>query len=618
MSPSRSWFCYRLPCFAGLLFLLLFSALVPLPTGIPGALLAAAQPTEATATEEAAEGAGSAEAAQDVAPATERQSPRATMRTFLQAFDPEIQKGGQNLSQAAACLDLGNLPPGLRSTEGPKRAVELKVVIDRTRLVDFSTIPDDNEGEPFVFLRHEEGDVIIARQASGEWLFTEETVANLPALWRATRGEEMAEGVNEAQETLALWIRSQLPDSLLVPTLLLERWQWLGLGLLLAFGWLAGVVARWLVRGSLRRALERGWVKVDRPLLSAVLRPLGWLVMTAAWWIGLYPLDLPLQVTALLYYVLWTTLAVAVVWLGFASVDVLAAVLEARAARTTSRYDDLLVPLVRKSLKVVVALLGLIFALQNLGFNITSVLAGLGIGGLAFALASQDAVKNFFGSVTILLERPFQIGDWVVVGGVEGTVEEVGIRSTRVRTFYNSLITLPNASFITASVDNYGERRYRRWSTRLGIAYDTDPEAVEAFCEAVRELIRRHPYTRKDSYHVYLNAFGDSALEILLYMFFETPDWATELQERHRLALSILRVAKELGVEFAFPTRTVHLMQDNAASEDPVPGPAPDAAPALSGFRQRSDQNQDRARQLVAKLVDDDLGPTDSSSPKGE
>ena len=164
-------------------------------------------------------------------------------------------------------------------------------------------------------------------------------------------------------------------------------------------------------------------------------------------------------------------------------------------------------------------------------------IAGLGLGGLAFALASKDMVQNLFGSVTILLDRTFAVGDWIIVDGKEGSVESIGFRSTRIRTFYNSMLTVPNSTFITASVDNMGERRYRRLSTKLGLAYETPPDKIEAFCEGVRELVRQHPYMRKDYFHVYFNGYADSALEILVYVFWETPEWSTELRERHRFLL---------------------------------------------------------------------------------
>jgi MscS family membrane protein len=212
-------------------------------------------------------------------------------------------------------------------------------------------------------------------------------------------------------------------------------------------------------------------------------------------------------------------------------------------------------------------------------------------------------VSNLFGSLTVLTDRPFQVGDWVVVGDVEGTVEEVGFRSTRIRTFYDSLISLPNSNLIKASVDNLGDRTYRRWSTTLALTYDTPPEKIDAFCEGVRELIRRHPYTRKDYFHVYFNNFGDASLNIMLYMFFKAPDWATELRERHRLGVDILRLAAELGVEFAFPTQTVYLRNE----EWEAPAAAGEGYPETS--RHLVEGARRRARELIKDATKEGVPP---------
>jgi len=203
----------------------------------------------------------------------------------------------------------------------------------------------------------------------------------------------------------------------------------------------------------------------------------------------------------------------------------------------------------------------------------TTALGAFGIGGVALAFAAKATLGNFFGSLTVLFDRPFAVGDWIVMGDVDGTVEHVGFRSTRVRTFYNSIITVPNAKMVDSVVDNYGARRFRRAKVMISIQYSTPPDQVDAFCEGIRELIRLHPYTRKDYYHVYFNQFAASSLDILLYVFFEVPDWSTELRERHRLFVDIMRLAQDMGVEFAFPTQTVWLHRGEKAGEAPVPGP---------------------------------------------
>jgi MscS family membrane protein len=225
--------------------------------------------------------------------------------------------------------------------------------------------------------------------------------------------------------------------------------------------------------------------------------------------------------------------------------------------------------MVTRSLRVFVVVIGIIFIADNLDVDVSSLLAGRGVGGLAFALAAKDLLGNFFGSLTVLLDRPFHIGDWVIIGDVEGTIETVGFRSTRVRTFYNSLITMPNSILTTTKIDNMGARRYRRMKSMLSLTYDTSPEKIDAFCEGIRELIQLHPYMRKDYYQVYFNEYGAASLDILVYVFWETPDWNTELRERHRFLLDILRLAKQLDVEFAYPTQTLYLKQDDGQRDTP-------------------------------------------------
>jgi MscS family membrane protein len=283
-----------------------------------------------------------------------------------------------------------------------------------------------------------------------------------------------------------------------------------------------------------------------------------------------------------------------VVWAGFRVTDLVAEVLVGKAAATETKFDDLLVPLVRKTVKIFIFVFGLIYIAESMDIAIAPLLTGLGIGGLGFAFAARDTLENFFGSVTVIVDQPFQVGDSVSIGDVEGTVEHLGFRSTRIRTFYNSLVTIPNGNLVRAIVDNYGRRKYRRWRTHLAITYDTPPDTIEAFCEGIRELIRLHPYTRKDYYQVWLNQFGASSLDVLLYVFHETTDWSTELRERHRLMLDIIRLADRLGVEFAFPTETVHLYKENDEAKHV---PAPD--PKTGADEQASRRGRAAAHQLT-------------------
>ncbi|MGD2115503.1 MAG: mechanosensitive ion channel family protein, partial [Acidobacteriota bacterium] len=511
----------------------------------------------------------------------ERRTPRATMMSFLEAFYQE--EGG--IEQAVAALDLSEVPEAVQPVKGPELAVQLKEILDRTRLIDPEEIPDRPDADPYVFLSLPAGDVTIDRGERGEWLFTAGTVAAIPDLFRALEDEEVVEGVRPASHSLSpgLWLRSKVPRSLHRAVFLLELWQWLGLLVLAVVGIAVDRVVVFGAQMVTRRWLRRRIEEVDDEGLHKALRPLGLVAMALIWSAGLRFLWLPVGALSILEVAVRFVLATGAVWAAYRMVDILSAVLEERARRTDNRFDDLLVPLVRRSLKVFIAAFGLVFIAETLEMDISSLLAGLGLGGLAVALAAQDAVKNLFGSLMILVDRPFSVGDWVVIGSFEGIIEDVGFRSVRIRTFYNSLITLPNSNLISSAVDNYGARRYRRWSTTLSITYDTPPETIEAFCEGIRELVRRSEITRKDAFEIHLTSFGDSGLEILLYVFFETSVWSDELAARHALGVGILRLAERLGVDFAFPTRTVWLHQE-AAGEAPGRTP-PSGDPAEAGRR---------------------------------
>ncbi len=392
------------------------------------------------------------------------------------------------------------------------------------------------------------------------------------------------------QATRFEWLRRILPDFMFDAPVLLMNWQWVAIGIVLFVGVVLDRTVVFALVRVIRRLLHGVDLDMNPKTLRGLLRPVGILAM-ALFWLAILPaIGLHRGAHDVLKIAATFVAATAGVWGLYRLVDIATEFLHARASRTESRYDDLLVPLISKTAKIFILAFGLVFVAGNLDIDISSLLAGLGLGGLAFALAAKDTVSNLFGTLTIVLDRPFQVGDWVVIGDTEGTVEKVGFRSSRVRTFYNSLITVPNGTLLTATVDNLGVRRYRRFKTNLSLTYDTPPDTIDAFCEGVRELIRQHPYTRKDYFHVYLNGMAASSLDVLLYTFFEVPDWATELRERHRLIGDILRLADRLGVSFAFPTQTLHLtradapnpMDGDSMNGDPGSGDARRAARAIA------------------------------------
>ena len=506
-------------------------------------------------------------------------SPRATLFTFLDAM-AQAQQNASAWETALQCLDLSQVNP----ERGRELATKLLGVLNRLGKADPGEFPPEVSGDTFTYfprpfvhnwvksIAKPRGELALARLESGWWVFSADTVAGLDELYDSVRHLQIKHGVDERRLSRSLQLEGLMPESLRTNRLLtLKYWQWAGLFVLILLGIVVDHAVRMVLRLVSNRVIAKQKVSAQPQTITSTVRPLG-LLCAGLLWLQLLPVlglpDAPLTVllaSIRVFAVLAGTLA------AWYLVDLVAEVLSAKAAKTQTKFDDVLIPLIRKTVKIFVIAFGLIYGAAALNIPVVPMLTSLGIGGLAFAFAAKDTIENFFGSVAVILDRPFEVGDWVVIGDVEGTVEEVGFRSTRVRTFYNSLVTVPNATLVRATVDNYGRRRYRRAKTHIGIQYDTPPDKILAFTEGIRELIRSHPYTRKDYFQVWLHQFGPSSLDILLYIFHETPDWSTELRERERLFLDILRLAKKLGVEFAFPTQTVHLFQENQSqASDPI------------------------------------------------
>jgi MscS family membrane protein len=218
----------------------------------------------------------------------------------------------------------------------------------------------------------------------------------------------------------------------------------------------------------------------------------------------------------------------------------------------------------------------LIQGAYELGFPAYSVLAGLGVGGLAVALAARDSLANLLGSVLIMVEKPFRAGHYVRVAGGEGTVEDVGFRSTRIRTADNSVISIPNNNVVNATVENLSLRRMRRQKFLVQVTYDTPRAKLEELVADITQLIVDHPMTNKANIYIRFNDFGESSLNILVYFYLETTSYAEELEKREEILLRIMGLAERLRIEFAFPTRTLVIE---------APSGADDSAPkALSGL----------------------------------
>jgi MscS family membrane protein len=364
----------------------------------------------------------------------------------------------------------------------------------------------------------------------------------------------------------------------------MPTWKWLALISLIA----AGIAIFSIIRYFLRKLKElRGRNSAKDSFWQHfsdlnIETPAAWIVLCGLWSLGIEALELPPRPEKYANLLVQLVLSFNAVKLVYISMDAVGAVLKDYTAKTPSTLDDHLAPLAVKSFKVLVVILGVLIVLQNFDVKVMSLLAGLGLGGLALALAAQDAAANLIGSVMIIIDRPFSIGDAVRVNEVEGTVETIGFRSTRIRTFYNSLITVPNSIMAKEKIDNIGVRPYRRVRQILGLHYDTPTAVIADFCKRVKYMISQDSAVPSDTIQVYFNGFADSTLNVLVNFHLEVFDAHDEFKRQQDIFCEIINIANELGVKFAYPTRSVQYTLQPATVN---PAPAASATPSSSVTR---------------------------------
>ena len=213
--------------------------------------------------------------------------------------------------------------------------------------------------------------------------------------------------------------------------------------------------------------------------------------------------------------------------------------------------EKTLISALQSVLRFTIIFVGAVFVADSMGFDLTSLIAGLGISGLALALAAKDSISNFFGAITVLLDRPFKVGDWIIVGAAEGEVIEINLRTTLIRTSADTIITMPNANLVNTPVENVGKRRWRRWQTQLHLDINADGEAVDAFCERVLKVIEEHPKTLKEeASFCQVSMISATSLDVDLNLYWDVSGGVEERQERAKLIIQIKNIAEDLGIEF--------------------------------------------------------------------
>ena len=488
--------------------------------------------------------------------------------------------------KAIKVLDLSDVPPVLRQTVAPERAIQLKEILDRIELPSFQTIPDQDAMARASSKRWRlpgtEIDVALIENGprSGEYLVSADTVDRLPEFYQRVKklpykpgpAAELSKVYHRLSSGSAATIYNayssspvgleriipirwmlRLPAWAKAPIAGAAAWQWAGLlsGLGVCVGFVYGMF-RLGRRVAIKRPDEAG------PGWGALLTPLA-IILVSALPVPLLCAIFRIGGTARVVITYFQTgaLYLSAAWLSMIAASLLAeAIVESEHLRQRS-LDSQLIRLGMRFAGIAIAIGFLIQGSYELGFPAYSVLAGLGVGGLAVALAARDSLANLLGSMLIMIEKPFRVGHYVRVSGGEGTVEDVGFRSTRIRTPDNSLISIPNNSVVNATVENLSLRGMRRQRFLIQVTYDTPRGKLEALVASIKQLISDHPLTNKTNFNVRFNDFGESSLNILVYFHIETIDYSTELEAREEILLRIMDLAKESGIDFAFPTRTL-------------------------------------------------------------
>jgi MscS family membrane protein len=487
-----------------------------------------------------------------------RDTPRAAMRGYLEA----CRAGDYDL--AATYLDLHGLAPAARATRGPRLARQLKAVLDRTLWVDLDAMSDLPEGERDDGLpaRRElvgtidtsKGPVPVllervpATNGALLWKIAATTVAQIPALYQEVGYGALAEYLP------AVFFQIQVLD--------LQLWQWVGLLLLLvavaAGSWAATALIVRLARPVVRRSRTTG----DDEILQLAAGPLCLLVAVALFSAGSHLLGLAIPVQNFLAAVQKAATIIAVTWLLVRLVGAVAQAVEGRLVARGQAVALSVVPLGRRSVQILIIGLAALAVLQNLGVNVTGLLAGLGIGGLAVALAAQKTVENLFGGITLIADQPVRVGDFCRFSGTLGTVEEVGLRSTRVRTLDRTLVTIPNAEFASMQLENFTKRDRIWFHTTIGVRYETTPDQLRYVLIELKKLLVSHPKVDPDPARPRFVGFGACSLDIEIFAYIRTNDYNEFLAIQEDLLLRIMDVVAAGGTGFAFPSQTIYAAKD--------------------------------------------------------
>ena len=456
---------------------------------------------------------------------------------------------------AVRYMDLRNLPFAVDEPDGPDLARKLLIVADRSMIVDYEAISDDPNGhaddglpgyrDRITTIKTSEGlvDILMQKVPRGDgayiWKLSNATVAMIPAL-----NEEF--GYGPIGDKLSLIFPHYYVFGL-------ELWQW-GMALvLLAAGYLFAYVITWLLFKLITLYTKERLVRAER----FVNGPLRILIMVL-FFRSTFDLIAPTLVARAIFEAR-TFLIIAMVWVLMGFVDLVMYRIAERMKKQGQADAVVLLRPAKTVIKLTLVFIGIISWLDNIGYEVTTLIAGLGIGGIAVAFAAQRTLENLIGSITIYSSQPVHVGDFCRFGDKLGVVEEIGLRATQLRTLERTVVHIPNAKFSTDIIENLTQRDKILYRSRLRLSLQTQAKQMQAVLEGIRELINQHEMIDTETSRVRFFEFGEYAQEIELYVYIKTRDFIEYLELREDINLNIQRIIEAAGTQLVVPTRTTYL-----------------------------------------------------------
>mgnify|MGYP006137628729 CR=1 FL=1 len=321
--------------------------------------------------------------------------------------------------------------------------------------------------------------------------------------------------------------------------------------------------SRVIFRKIVYKIIKKTTTTIDDEILEAVEKPIDFLFIIMGLNFAVSVLFLDDDINASIEKLIRSGFIIVVFW----SIINILNHLSINIHKITNKFGDKInedvSSFIVKSIRFFILILAFIAVLQEWGYNVSGFIASLGLVGMAFALAAKDTASNLFGSLVIFTDKPFKIGDWIKTPEVEGTIENVGIRSTKVRTFAQALVSVPNGVLANSAILNWSKMSKRRVKTILGLIYSTSGQTLESIISDIKKMLANHCDIDQETIHIYFSSFGESSLNIFCYYFTKSTNWGEFMKVRESTYLSIMKIVEDNGSSFAFPTQTLHIENDN-------------------------------------------------------